>query len=600
MPSDKPVVVFDCEIYSDYFLAMFRNIGNGKTIAYEAYEGHDFPALKCMQTMLRYTLVSFNGRRFDVPLLMMACEGDTVQTIKDACNAIIVGKLNYWDDDFKSRFPNAAYHKDKFDHIDLIEVAPGQASLKIYGGRMHSKRMQDLPIHPDDSIEPDMRQRLIEYCGNDLQTTVDLYTALKPQIELREQMSKTFGVDLRSKSDAQIAEQVIRGRVQHAVGNWIERPVVKPGTCFRYNVPPFIAGGSGAFRDAVRVVDETIFQVNNAGNIEMPLSLKDHKVEIGAGVYRMGIGGLHSSEESVAHYSGDDRELSDHDVTSYYPRIILNLGLYPQQLTKHFLVEYDRIIRERVHAKHTGDKVKADSLKIVANGSFGKFGSKYSTLYSPQLLIQTTLTGQLSLLMLIDMLEAHGIPVVSANTDGIVIECPCDRTEVRDRIIWVWEQATGFETEATKYRAIFSRDVNNYIALKEGGGAKLKGAFAAAGLAKNPTNEICNEAVVEFLENGVTIESTIRQCTDIRKFVTIRKVAGGATKDGVFLGKAVRWYYAKGCTGTIIYQTTGYTVARSEGGKPLMDLPDTFPVDVDFDWYIAEAKSILKDVGYVE
>ena len=213
--------------------------------------------------------------------------------------------------------------------------------------------------------------------------------------------------------------------------------------------------------------------------------------------------------------------------------------------------------------------------------------------------------------MLIDMLEAHRIPVVSANTDGIVINCPHGLAAERDRIIWVWEQATGFETEATQYDAIYSRDVNNYVALKRGGGVKLKGAFASPGLAKNPTNEICNEAVVAFLddrrpvladqhvvEHGVTVESTIRECTDIRKFVTIRKVAGGASKDGVFLGKAVRWYYARGCAGTIIYQTTGYTVARSEGGKPLMDLPDTFPDDVDYDWYIAEAKSLLKDVGY--
>jgi hypothetical protein len=31
---------------------------------------------------------------------------------------------------------------------------------------------------------------------------------------------------------------------------------------------------------------------------------------------------------------------------------------------------------------------------------------------------------------------------------------------------------------------------------------------------------------------------------------------------------------------------------------PLMDLPDTFPSDVDYDWYITEAESILKEVGY--
>ena len=41
------------------------------------------------------------------------------------------------------------------------------------------------------------------------------------------------------------------------------------------------------------------------------------------------------------------------------------------------------------------------SKKIQINGSFGKLGSKYSLLYAPDLLLQTTITGQLALLMLI-------------------------------------------------------------------------------------------------------------------------------------------------------------------------------------------------------
>jgi hypothetical protein len=164
-------------------------------------------------------------------------------------------------------------------------------------------------------------------------------------------------------------------------------------------------------------------------------------------------------------------------------------------------------------------------------------------------------------------------------------------------VVWEWEQATRFDTEATYYRALYSRDVNNYIAIKPDGGFKLKGAYAPAGLQKNPTNEICTGAVVKFLIDGTPIEDTIRACRDIRKFVTIRQVKGGAVKGDQFLGKAVRWYYAAGITGTITYKINGYTVARSEGARPLMELPEQFPADVDFDWYIREAHSILDDIG---
>ena len=129
-------------------------------------------------------------------------------------------------------------------------------------------------------------------------------------------------------------------------------------------------------------------------------------------------------------------------------------------------------------------------------------------------------------------------------------------------------------------------------------GIKLKGAYAPAGLMKNPTNEVCVQAVIAFLRDQVPVAETIRQCSDIRRFVTIRQVKGGAIdQQGEYLGKAVRWYYATGVEGPIRYKVNGYTVARSEGAKACMELPDAFPDDINYDWYIAESLSILADVG---
>lgn len=241
-------------------------------------------------------------------------------------------------------------------------------------------------------------------------------------------------------------------------------------------------------------------------------------------------------------------------------------------------------------------QVETDGKKIQINGSFGKFGSPYSTLYSPTLLIQTTVTGQLSLLMLIEMLESEGIPVVSANTDGIVIKCPRDKVAMMNLVVMEWEAATGFETEATEYLALYSRDVNNYVAIKADG-VKVKGVYAPAGLQKNPTNEIVTTAVIDYLQKGVPVEHTIQSCRDITRFATIRTVKGGAVKGEQYLGKAVRWYYAQGETGAIHYKLNGYTVARSEGARPMMDLPEAFPDDVNLDWYIREARDMLKDIG---
>jgi hypothetical protein len=105
------------------------------------------------------------------------------------------------------------------------------------------------------------------------------------------------------------------------------------------------------------------------------------------------------------------------------------------------------------------------------------------------------------------------------------------------------------------------------------------------------------DAVIAWLKDGTPVERTIRACSDIRRFVTIRRVKGGAEKDGAYLGKAVRWYTAVCEKGTINYRLNGNNVPRSEGAMPCMQLPEEFPLDVDHEWYIREAYATLQDVG---
>lgn len=573
---------------------MFSNMATGNTRAFELFADHPLDMDTIRSIIAKFTLVSFNGNNFDMPLLSLALTGADNQTLKDASDAIILNNLRGFALERKFKFKTMT----KVDHIDLIEVAPGMVSLKIYGGRLHCKKMQDLPIEPSASISVADRELLKTYCANDLQVTQALYLKLAPQIELRAQMGEAYGLELRSKSDAQIAETVIRTQVKAITGVMPERPIIEGGTLYQYSAPSYIRFSSVPLEAVLAMVQAAQFRVIDSGKVIEPDELKNAKVTIGASVYRMGIGGLHSSESSTSHVADKNTLLIDRDVASYYPSIILGSSLAPVHMGEPFLRVYRDIVEQRLAAKHAGDKVKADALKITINGSFGKFGSKWSALYSPDLLIQTTLTGQLALLMLIEALEAAGIAVVSANTDGVVIKCPVNKQDVMDDIVFEWETCTGFNTEATHYRALYSRDVNNYLAFKLGGGFKTKGAYASAGLSKNPANEICTDAVVAFLKDGTAIENTLHACWDISRFVTIRSVKGGAIdQQGHYLGKAVRWYYSTAAQGPIRYRLNHYTVARSDGAQALMELPDKFPSDVDFDWYIAEAQTILKDIG---
>lgn len=567
---------------------MVKNIETGSVRSFEKFEGQELDIPVIIKILKSYEIITFNGNNYDIPLLFAALFKAPCGLLKQISDLIIKENKRPWE--ITEQF---GYQIKPINHIDLIEVAIGQCSLKIYGGRIHSQKLQDLPIDPEAEISPTQREELKFYCQNDLQTTIDLYNKLKPQLDLRVKMTARYGIDLRSKSDAQIAEAIFKREVEKATGKPLYRPKLPKNYSFKYSPPSYLP--QNRLLEDICAED---FTLNDVGYVVMPESLDKRKIQIGKSVYRLGIGGLHSSEETVSYQADKDHFLVDRDAASFYPKVISNNGYYPSHIGLLFLDIYNRMIKERLDAKHSGDKVTSDIFKIMLNGSFGKFGSKWSCLYSPNLLIHTTLTGQLSLLMLIDMLERKDFHVVSANTDGIVVYGRRDRKYEMDDIFAEWEKLTNFVTEETEYVGVYSRDVNNYFAVKTDGKVKTKGAYADEGLAKNPKNNICNIAVSNFLSKGKKIETTIYDCRDIRKFVTIRKVTGGAEKDGVYLGRAVRWYYSKDSAGCITYIKNGNKVPESEGGKPLMELPSELPQDIDYDYYINEARSILKQVGY--
>lgn len=605
----RETLICDLEVYRDYFLCGFLNAGTGNVRQFDMWpegpagdQGDVYGAGQALNRdsirsiLQRYRIVSFNGIKYDLPILTMAIKGATCGELKDLSDKIIKNNLQPWA---------LGIEPIRCDHVDLFEVAPGMASLKIYGGRLHCPKLQDLPIHEAASISPQDRKLLRTYNVNDLHTTKALLDHLKPQIDLREQMSKVYGLDLRSKSDAQIAEAVIVKEVTDATGERVLRPEIRPGTRFAYKPPPFLKFETTPVLDAFEMIKRASFLIPD-GNIQMPDELKKAVIRIGGSTYKIGIGGLHSQEKTVSYLADDDHVLVDRDVTGYYPQIIINNNITPPHMGSVFMESFKTKKNQRVLAKKTGDKTVADTLKIVLNGLGGKLNSKWSKFYFPQGFIHMTLTGQLAMLMLIERLECAGIAVVSANTDGIAIYCPKTLVPEMDEIIAQWERDTRFDTELTEYRSLHKHSVNSYIAIKTDGKFTLKGEYAMEelcqskdrGIATNPANLICVEAVAMFLRDLKPVEETIANCTDVRKFVTIRQVNGGAIdQQGTYLGKAVRWYYAKGVEGPLRYKLNNYTVARSEGARALMELPDALPADVDYDWYINEAHSILADVG---
>lgn len=601
------VAFVDTEKFQNYFLIAFKI--NGKYLTFELDEFNTFNERKLSWVMHNYTTVGFNSIKYDLLMIWYAYGLQNLDLLQELSDVII----------FENTWPKKVEQDFNFSvtttpHVDLIEVCPLRGSLKLYGARLHAQRIQELPYPVNRHLTLDEKHVVKHYCFNDLDCTELQFLNLKEQLQLRTNLTTEYNQNVMSKSDAQIAESVIGNELKRITGHWPKKPTefsIKP---FNFQVPKnmfFQTDKLKAVLNKVANIKFTLF--DDTGRLQKS-EMNDIRIPIGHSIYRMGTGGLHSSEECRALKSNTTHIIKDIDVESYYPRIVINLGLYPTHLGPNFLNVYSGIVDRRVKAKREKRLAESENLKVTINGTFGKTGSPYSFLYAPEMTIQITVGGQLYLLMLIEMLELNGIPVASANTDGIVVYCERNRVNNLSSLVKLWEELTGFKTEETEYEAIYSRDVNAYLAVK-----KKDGKYSFKGkndyydpwrpqnakdaywrFQKNPTHQICVEAIERLIAENKPIEETIYECKDIRKFLVVRNVTGGAHKNAEYLGKTIRWYYGKDTVGTINYIKSNNKVPESEGAKPCMDLPEVFPDDVNYTWYIAKCKEMLYDCGYLE
>lgn len=633
----RPRVTTDTECFPNLWMIGFRDVETKKIVKLMRTETQELDRTRVAKILRNHRIYGFNLIAYDLPMIMLAMTGATCEDLKVANDRLIVpgGRgMPYWEfyDFYGLSIPNF------IDYVDLFHVMPSaaqKASLKKYAGMMHSRCMMEF-VQGDRDFDTRLNEEEIQqayrYLDNDLEVTSDAVEEMTPQIEIRAHISVDIGIDVRSKSDAQVGEAIVKQRAEKRLGGRkIYKPDIVPGR-FKFEAPQYIEFQTPEMQAMFTRLLRSEFKIKGDGYVELPeMFAKKKKNEVAEDddedyeggldiqfnglAFKMGIGGLHSQEKAFSLFEDDDMCIVDIDVTGYYPNLMLRSGREPANMRGHFLTIFKQIVDERAAAKLAGDKTKAEQGKIASNGLFGKTGSPYSIVYSPQMMIQTTVTGQLSLIMLIEEFTLRGWRVVSANTDGIVCYVPRKDMGMFRSVVFDWEYAAGLSMEYTFYRSIHAQSVNTYMAFKKkqdkAGNftgeieVKRKGKFApsgrgipaAFGLKKTPHVEISYDAAVKYMLDGTSIESTVRNCQDIRKFVTVRNVKGGAEQDGVLIAKVVRYYYSVHSPGPLQYVTNGNKVPSSDGAMPCMLLPDELPGDIDYLFYEREAYAILDECG---
>jgi hypothetical protein len=291
-------LILDTETYVNFWLLQFLDVATDKVIRFEISEDYDttlWNSQKLSWILHSYRTIGFNSIKYDIPIIWYAYLHQSTEQIKRLSDEIIF--QNTWPKQLEKDFNFKIWPTS---HVDLIEVCPLRGSLKLYGGRLHAPRIQDLPFDVNSKLLDDQFAIVGDYNISDLLSTKILFNNLTEQLQLRTDLSREYKQDLMSKSDAQIAEAVISSELKRLTGKWPSKPKIDGETTFSYKPPEFIQFLTPALQKVLQQVCAIKYSLMDNGRLNKG-DIDNISIPISNGIYRMGSGGLHSSEKSCSH-----------------------------------------------------------------------------------------------------------------------------------------------------------------------------------------------------------------------------------------------------------------------------------------------------------
>jgi len=467
-----------------------------------------------------------------------------------------------------------------------------------------------------------------DYCRNDVLATYAFYRITigdcdhplyrgNNQIDLRQDIEAEFGIPCMNYSDSKIGDEMIKK--YYCIEKKIDYKDLPKKGFFRkeiklkHCVAPYIKFETKQLQEFLKMIKETT------------LGLQDdfkETINFYNNAYTFAKGGLHTENSPRIFEADDEHLIIDWDVSSYYPAIIINNGRYPQHLGKEFLRGYKQMFEKRLELKPLAKKDKkikgiVGALKLAVNSVYGKSSDMQSWIYDRQLTMFTTITGELSLLMLIEQYELNGIKVISANTDGVTIMVKICYIDKMHEINKWWSDVTQYEHERTDYQKIIFSTVNDYIAIKTDGEIKKKGDFLTDfELHKNKSSRVVNLALESYYVRGIDPSDTIRNHANIYDFCLRQKASKDfhyegidkATGEKTIYNKLIRYYVSKKGEKLLKIKneecdTNAVDVSQVEAGEWVMHvcnhLTPTHPLDnINYEYYIEKANRIIHKILY--
>lgn len=562
-PTDPRDWGYDIETYPNTFTALFIHFQTGVERLFEISDRRN--DWRELHAFLRYLSendhrgIGYNNIAFDYEVLhaIVVEQLDTPDRIYGKAMSLI----NSTD-----RFGPRTWESDRlFRQLDLFKVwhfdNPAKStSLKALEIAMRSRSVVDLPFPVGTHLDDRQKDELIVYNRHDVRETIKFAARSQQQIALREALSQRYGVDMSNMSNTKIGSTILIQQMEaagiqcytrDASGRRQMRQTPRPVISLADVVFPYVQFERPEFN---RVLDyfrsKTITETKGV--------FADLEADVDGFVFVFGVGGIHGSVSSQTVASDDEYQIVDVDVTSFYPRMAIVNKMYPAHLGEAYCTIYNQIFEQR--ASFPKGSPENAALKESLNASYGNSNNQYSPLYDPFYTMQTTINGQLMLCILAEkLMKLPGLTMVQANTDGITVRCPRHLLGNMRHVCEQWQKLTGLQLEEALYTHMHIRDVNNYIAVYEGGKVKRKGAYEyETQWHQDPSAKVVAMAAEAALVRGECPASFIVHHQDPFDFMLRAKVPRSSR---LVMRKAGREYQLQGTTRYFI-STVGGTLHK--------------------------------------
>ncbi len=515
--------------------------------------------------------------------------------------------------------------------IDLFKVhhydnKNRRVSLKRLEFEMDLENIEEMPIHyAKTGLTKDEVFLSLQYCFNDVDATYEFYKITlgdtdhplykgNNQIQLRRDIEEEFGIPCLNYSDSKIGDEIIKKYYCEEKGITIKDLPRKGYFRKSIDIKNCIAGYVTFETEQLQKFLQNI----KRRKLGLQDDFKEH-IHFYDNVYSFMKGGLHTENKPEVFEEDEEYEIIDWDVASYYPAIIINNGKYPAHLGKEFLRGYKQMFEKRLELKPQAKndrRIKGivGALKLAVNSVYGKSSDMLSWIYDRQLTMFTTLTGELSLMMLIEKYELNDIQIISANTDGVTIKVRKDLIPKMHEINEWWSELTQYVLERTDYKKIIFSTVNDYIAIMPDGYIKKKGDFLTDfELHKNKSARVVPIALEQYYVNGTPVRETIMNHKNLYDFCIRKKASKDFHYEGIDADNQVTKYdklirYYVGKSGEKVYKVKNESSDSKAAKRSQVEaglwkcyvcnkLAPNSPVDnVNFAYYIDKAESMITKI----